>query len=309
MVNAAFVSPIALRPHNVGIKSTSLRRPVHVHRATLSMKVDVASTSQVRTVDVFKDTFVQIQRSSPRLPIIVVPGYGADASEYEPMASLLREQLGASSLVSVVPIRALTWAKTIGGLPVTPILHALDACVKNALAQTGAKQVNIVAHSAAGWISRIYMGDAAYPDGPGGRVWSGMKHVDTLICLGTPQKSSEPVTLKNMTFVNEKYPGAFHNDVRYINIGGDGVIVSESDEGGKWRFWEKEWFARTSYALTDGDSAGQAVEGDGIVPLSATFLDGAEANIRMKGVWHSPSSRGPWYGHEAVVKYWSQFLK
>lgn len=47
----------------------------------------------------------------------------------------------------------------------------------------------------------------------------------------------------------------------------------------------------------------------GIVPLSVTFLEGARANVRLNGVWHSPDAKGPWYGNERVVRYWSQFLK
>lgn len=46
----------------------------------------------------------------------------------------------------------------------------------------------------------------------------------------------------------------------------------------------------------------------GIVPLSVAFLENADQNIRLKGVWHSPASNGPWYGDPRVVDYWSTFL-
>jgi hypothetical protein len=45
----------------------------------------------------------------------------------------------------------------------------------------------------------------------------------------------------------------------------------------------------------------------GIVPASVAFLDGAK-NVVLDGVWHSPSSPGPWYGDPRAVSYWSQFI-
>lgn len=43
--------------------------------------------------------------------------------------------------------------------------------------------------------------------------------------------------------------------------------------------------------------------------MSAAFLEGAARNVQLKGVWHAPDSKGPWYGHPRVVEYWSGLLK
>lgn len=43
--------------------------------------------------------------------------------------------------------------------------------------------------------------------------------------------------------------------------------------------------------------------------MNSAFLENAQENILLKGVWHAPISRGPWYGHPRVVEYWSSFLR
>lgn len=154
----------------------------------------------------------------------------------------------------------------MGGRPVTPILKLVNQQVQKAIRDTDADSVTIVAHSAAGWIARIFLGDAPYPTAEGGTVWRGSSFVHTLVCLGTPQKSAEPVTKKNMQFVNENYPGSYHPDVRYLCLAGDGGSVGKGGAGHAWMFWQKDWFPRISYELTDKETKGNAVAGDGKLP-------------------------------------------
>lgn len=224
------------------------------------------------------------------------------------MAEHLRSHLSHDTFVHVVPITKATWLSTLGGRPVTNVLQLIDDAVKNALQHTGSSNVSIVAHSAGGWISRIYLGDRPYPDPDDGRAWQGNRFVSTLLCLGTPHKSDEKVTVKNMAFVNESYPGAFHDHVKYINFVGDGGSVDDVN-GTWWRFWEKDWFQRMSYRLTSNQLTQGPVAGDGIVPVSVAFLEDAHHNVCLKGVWHSSAPGRPWYGHPRVVEYWSTFLR
>jgi hypothetical protein len=42
--------------------------------------------------------------------------------------------------------------------------------------------------------------------------------VHTLVTLGTPHKSAEPVTRRNIDFVNENYGGAHMDDVRWAGV-------------------------------------------------------------------------------------------
>lgn len=112
-----------------------------------------------------------------------------------------------------------------------------------------------------------------------------------------------------MTFVNTHYPGAFYDDVEYLNFAGDGAVLVPGEIPG-WMIWHPLWMPKLSYKLTDpGLRDEEEMAGDGIVPLTCTFLDGATQNVRLEGVWHSNDSKGPWYGDEKVVRYWSRFIK
>jgi len=77
-----------------------------------------------------------------------------------------------------------------------------------------AARAAVVASSAAGWIARIVLGGGPSPE-YGGRVYHGAGRVHTLITLGAPHVSAEPVTRKNIDAVNRAFPGALHfPDVR-----------------------------------------------------------------------------------------------
>lgn len=227
------------------------------------------------------------------LPTVILPGYLAAATEY----ASLEQQLQTLGIPTVtVPIQRRDWFVTIGGRPMTPILQRLDDTIQALQQQTGSDQVNVIGHSAGGWITRIYLGSQMYCD----RVWQGQPRVHTLITLGTPHRSQEQWTKKNLDFVNTHYPGAFHPEVRYICVAGKAVLGQRS-----WRLGPM--FTYNSYKLTCGQGD---CWGDGVTPVAAAHLDGAE-NLTLENVWHSPPSQETvrlWYGSEAVIPRWASFL-
>lgn len=254
----AFLTTIPLLP------SPSIATPKCALRATItaSLSQTIIPPSSlhipsIETIDPFLLPLSTPVPTPPRRPVLIIPGYGADAKAYLPMAATLRDILGDTAHISIVPIRYHSWLSTFGGRPVTSIIELVHAAVQAALRETGADSVILVAHSAAGWISRIYLGDRKYPDEQRGHAWMGAKFVRTLICLGTPHRSEEFVTRKNMRFVNECYPGGFYPEVRYINLAGDGGSVMK--KGGGWA----HRFCRLSYRLTDRGTQGKDVMGDG----------------------------------------------
>ncbi|WP_427161380.1 esterase/lipase family protein [Aliinostoc sp. HNIBRCY26] len=222
------------------------------------------------------------------LPTIIVPGYLESAIAYRPLEISL-QQLGFPTLT--VPLRRRDWIPTIGGRPITPILQQLDQTVKQALQEYHATQVNLIGHSAGGWISRIYLGEQPY----GANIWNAHPLVATLITLGTPHTSQERWTRKNLDFVNLNYPGAFYPSIRYVCVAGK-TIFGERRRGG--------WLAYSSYQLTCGQGN---TWGDGITPIAAAHLAGAE-NLVIEGVRHSPRSPGIWYGSPEKFPNWGQFL-
>lgn len=225
------------------------------------------------------------------LPTVIVPGYLESAIAYRQLEQSL-QQMGCPTVT--VPLRRRDWLPTLGGRPVTPILQQLDRTVKQVLQQYNASVINLIGHSAGGWISRIYLGEKPYfgrgdlaPVGP----WQAHTYVATLVTLGTPHVSQERWTRWNLDFVNNNYPGAFYRNVRYICVAGK-TIFGEQRHG--------KWLAYSSYKQTCGQGN---CWGDGITPIAAAHLQGAE-NLVVEGVKHSPRTAGIWYGSASVLPNW-----
>ncbi len=221
------------------------------------------------------------------IPNVILAGYLAGAQDYQPIAQYLQE-LGLTA--TVVPLQWWEWLPTVGGRSIAPILAKLDATIQQVRSQTQAAQVNIIAHSAGGWIARIYLGDRPYYD----KIWHARPHVAKLITLGTPHRSREPWTVKNLGFVNDHYPDAFYHDVEYICIAGKSVYGEKK---------LKTWIPYNSYELTCGNGN---TWGDGITPIEAAHLQGA-TNLIYEGVHHSPRA-GKWYGSPEVIAEWVRLL-
>lgn len=232
------------------------------------------------------------------LPTVILPGYLAAASDYLALEQYLNQ---AGFPTVTVPLTRQSWWVTLGGRPVTPILSRLAQTIREVLAQTQATQINLIGHSAGGWISRIYLGDRPYCS----QTWAGQPQVNTLITLGTPHTSQERWTRRNLEFVNTTYPGAFHPEVNYVCIAGKAIYGKPSLRPG-------EWFTYQSYQITGG--VGQCW-GDGITPIEAAHLEGAN-NLILEGVQHSPRSSNAvrpgethcWYGSPEVVSQWIRYL-
>ncbi len=222
------------------------------------------------------------------LPTVIMPGYLESAIAYYPLQKYL-QNFGFPTVT--VLLRRRDWLVTLGGRPVTSILQQLNCTVRQLLQQHNASQINLVAHSAGGWISRIYLGDKPYL-GRGqvqGSIWNAHPLIATLITLGTPHFSRERWTRWNLNFVNNNYPGAFYKNVRYVCVAGK-TIFGEKRPG--------SWLAYSSYKLTCGKGN---TWGDGITPVEVAHLEGAE-NIVIEGVRHSPRSSGIWYGSPEALK-------
>lgn len=230
------------------------------------------------------------------LPTVILPGYLASAPEYRQLEQDI-QALGFPAVT--VPLRSRDWIPTIGGRSVAPILRQLDQTVKQALQESGATQVNLIGHSAGGWISRIYLGENPYTVNPKAAatpdIWHARPYVANLITLGTPHTSQERWTRRNLDFVNNTYPGAFYADVRYVCVAGKSVYGAQ-----RWG----QWLAYSSYQITCGTGN---CWGDGITPVEAAHLVGAE-NLTLEGVRHAPKAGVIWYGSPEPLKAWVSYL-
>ena len=230
------------------------------------------------------------------LPTVILPGYFASAKDYKYLELSLNQQ---GIPTSTVPLSKRDWIPTLGGRSVVPILRKIDFTVKKMLGKYNVSQVNLIGHSAGGWIARIYLGEKPYDihrdvQGTEG-VWNARFQVSTLITLGTPHISQERWTKRNLDFVKDNYPGAFYSDIHYVCVAGKAVYGQK-----RWG----NWLAYNSYKLTCGQGN---CWGDGITPIAAAHLEGA-TNLTLEGVMHSPKSPGIWYGSQDSKQAWVSYL-
>jgi triacylglycerol esterase/lipase EstA (alpha/beta hydrolase family) len=222
------------------------------------------------------------------LPTVILPGYLESADVYQPLQQALIE-LGTKA--TIVPLRKRDWLPTLGGRSMIPILRELDRTVNAALTDHHTTQINLVGHSAGGWISRIYLGEIPYTIHgdvtESANLWNAKSKISSLITLGTPHISGERWTKKNLDFVNDNYPGAMYPEVRYICVAGKSIYGAKKIG---------QWLAYSSYQQTCGEGN---TWGDGITGAT---------NITIDGVKHSPRTSGIWYGSETVIDRWVQYL-
>jgi triacylglycerol esterase/lipase EstA (alpha/beta hydrolase family) len=231
------------------------------------------------------------------LPTVILPGYFESADVYLPLQQALIE-IGTPT--TTVPLRKRDWLPTLGSRSMVPILRQLNRTVNAALVDNNSQQVNLIGHSAGGWISRIYMGEIPYTiygDVTASAVglWNARAKIATLITLGTPQISCEKWTKKNLDFVNDNYPGAFYPEVRYICVAGKSIY-------GKKQFGHCLAYSSYQMICEVGNTWG-----DGITPVTAAHLADA-TNITIEGVKHSPNTAGIWYGSPEVLSQWVSYL-
>lgn len=230
------------------------------------------------------------------LPTVILPGYLESADVYLPLQQALTE-IGTPT--TTVPLRKRDWLPTLGGRSMVPILRQLARTVNAALTDNHAQKINLIGHSAGGWISRIYLGEIPYiihgDVAETAGLWNAKAKIANLITLGTPHISGERWTRKNLDFVNGHYPDAMYSDVRYICVAGKSIYGAKRIG---------QWLAYSSYEMTCGKGD---VWGDGITPIVAAHLAGA-TNIIIEGVKHSPRTSGIWYGSPAARSQWVGYL-
>ncbi|CAM9217953.1 unnamed protein product [Pylaiella littoralis] len=179
----------------------------------------------------------------------------------------------------------------------------LNLPVLPATPSTG-ERVILVAHSAGGWISRIYLSEARYD----GRTYNASCLVNGLVTLGTPHVRLEddfgrPRELpfsRNFKFVEEFCVGEVGGDWEKRTptacIGG-AALQGQSIFRGLYKD-----LVYQSYELCCGDGSGM---GDGITPLTSAFgMAGAQRYVELEGVLHAAGLGGPWYGSESVIDSW-----
>jgi pimeloyl-ACP methyl ester carboxylesterase len=298
-------------------------------------------------------------------PILILPGFGNNSIDYtcpfgdedRALATALKSR---GFRVYCLPLERLDWIKV--GKMIFSLdfwktkctvqqgynwyLQSIHNMVEMIQKETGGDcKVDIVAHSAGGWLARAYIagytgsnenhnvllssggqGNAraifssdSYDDANCSDTPTPQPHpaIRALVTLGTPHSPPLAGTIKDrtggaLTWLDTTFPGAFFKDqgVRYISVGGSFITGNKDQE----KFKTLAGYAHDSYYEVCGQ--GQGVDGDAIVPLCSALLDGANEQVVLPGVVHSMSRIGnfeeagewPWYGDDEVVDSWLKYL-
>lgn len=223
--------------------------------------------------------------------MIVVGGPGSWPAGYRGLAATLSALSGRK--VYVVPLTPLDWVLgRLRGYGQT--VFEVASTVDGALLESEDDRAILVGHSVGGILARIFTGgDPPY----GGRRYSGHRRISHLITLGTPHNAVVARSYPSFR-VNELFPGALHEHIRYVSVAGAAVDGATSPRARK----------RYERFVADG-----RVAGDGLVPVPSALLPGAEELV-LDDLYHGrlyAGFGGRWYGSDraSVERWWPEELR
>jgi hypothetical protein len=220
----------------------------------------------------------------PRV-IVIFPAQLGIEEDYEELSATILKAAGLNSYVT--PLSRLDWP--VGLIPsffskeylegkLTPrtlefYFKKVDGAVSRALAENPEAEIVLLGHSIGGWVARAWLSEWASSD-----VKSRVKK---LLTLGSPHNPPQAESAASrvdqtrglLTYINEKYPGNFEKEVKYVSIIGAGVTgrlalafnqITESLEA---------LLAYFSYSVLSGDTTEQAGDGIKNVPMFSLFTN------------------------------------
>lgn len=224
--------------------------------------------------------------SAPDRAVVILPGLGNNAADYAALAAQLRAQHRLHT--EVAPVARVDWARNAAGLldgaywagTLTPrptvdwYLERTAAAVAAARAAAPGAPLTLLAHSAGGWLGRLFMLDYGTAD----------LGIDRFVSLGSPHQPPPPGVVDQtrgiLTWISANCPGAHHDDVQYVTVAGKWVQGAALAGPGSWQ----RRVVGQGYKQVCGEAE---VWGDGVVPVPAAHLEKA-VQVTLEGVYHSP---------------------
>tara|TARA_Y100000589_G_scaffold74994_1_gene68501 strand:- start:6006 stop:6749 length:744 start_codon:yes stop_codon:yes gene_type:complete len=240
---------------------------------------------------IYGSIFLEVKHNLIENPIIILGGFLITSEAYFQMKSFFENS--CNRRVYIVEVTRNDWLKSSNIKGWVNILDKVQETVSMAISETGTEKIDFIGHSSGGIILRLFLSDQLF----GGKKYNGKLITENLITLGSPHQALRATKLRK--FVNEKYPGCFFNEVNYISVGGKVDIKSKNS------YFITKMLARRSYESISGVSK---CEGDGLVPLSSSLLEGS-SKVILKDTYHGGIFGKYWYGSVLRVNNWWEKIK
>ena len=219
-------------------------------------------------------------------PVVILGGFLVTSEAYLEIKNFLENHCNRK--VYIVNITRIDWLNSSSIKGWINILDKVQETVSKVLLDTKSEKIDLIGHSSGGIILRLYLSDQLF----GGIKYNGKSITENLITLGSPNQALRATKLRK--FVDKEYPGSFFNEVNYISVGGRVNICS------KQAYFLTKCLARRSYESISGDFN---CEGDGLVPLSSSLLEGSNQVI-LQDTFHGGIFGESWYGSKSKVIDW-----
>jgi hypothetical protein len=233
--------------------------------------------------------------------VLILGGFMSSPPLYRGLGDLLRERGVADALIA--PIWTPDWmlATARGQGPIATragraLLRAWEASASSPAG--GGAPVLVVGHSAGGVIARILTA----PEPFAGRAMNGSGRIGAIVTLGSPQTfDAEGRGAERMgetaRWANEHVPGPFWAPrTGYLCVSSDAIVGSAAGDRKARRV---DGFYRGVISAPDGE----AIPGDGVVPMRAALLPGVES-IVLHDAEHANVIAKHWYGDGDHVDAW-----
>jgi len=264
----------------------------------------------------------RLQALTVQRGVVILPGLGNEAQDYASLATALLDANSPEiSAVTIADVSRVDWLRNAAGLidpnywkgtlnprpTVDWYLSKVDVAIQTIKADISSRnpdditdiKVTLLAHSAGGWLGRLYMKDFG----------AASKGIDTFLSLGSPHRPPPPGVVDQtrgiLTWMEANCPGCYEQDVEYITVSGRylrGAGFNEKNTSIARRL------VGLGYQQVSGD---QGDWGDAITPETSSHLPGAR-QIIIPGAYHSPLGDDGverlWYGSPRFLSAWAPAL-
>lgn len=230
---------------------------------------------------------------APRTPsVLIVGGFATAPPNYWPMRRRFLRRGVAQ--VDIAPLWPADWALA-SVLGFGPIMRRARRAILRTHAAGGRLPIIVVAHSGGGLVARLALSNVPFH----GRVAGVAQAVGCLVTLGTPHGLARLANRYRHAghaaaeFLDREMPGD-HLAPRtaHLSVGSSFPAAPLTGLGGRL---SDEVFSM----IVGSDTSGP---GDGIVPVAAVHLEGAE-QLTFDDVRHGMIG-APWYGDDQIIDRW-----